>query len=60
MQILDSEQDSTQHIRMDDPIKLSSDSPDRKGIEQSIDDDIIQDDAEPNILEQSQVMKKIK
>lgn len=53
MQILDSESD--QHHRMDEQTKVNSDSPEGKCIEQSTDDDIINDDAEPNILEQSQV-----
>lgn len=51
MQILDGEQDH----RMDEQAKVASDSSDGKCIEQTTDDDIIHDDAEPNILEQSQV-----
>lgn len=51
MQILDSEQD--QHLRMDDQTK--QESSEGKCHEQTNDDDIIHDDAEPNILEQSQV-----
>lgn len=53
MQILDSEQDAPQHLRMDEPTKVGSDSSDGK--EQTIDEDIIHDDAETNLLEQSQV-----
>lgn len=54
MQILDSEPD--QHLRMDEQAKVASDSSESKCIEQTTDDDNIHDDAEPNILEQSQVL----
>lgn len=57
MQILDSEQD--QHLRMDEQAKQASDSLEGKCHEQTNDDDIINDDAEPNILEQSQVSLNI-
>lgn len=53
MQISDSEQEGAQHIRMDEQTKAPS--PEEKCIEQSIDEDIIPDETETNILEQSQV-----
>lgn len=55
MQILESEQENAQHIRMDEQTKVGSECSDGKGLEQAIDDDIIHDDADTNILEQSQV-----
>lgn len=57
MQILDSEPD--QHLRMDEQAKVASDSSESKCIEQTTDDDNIHDDAEPNMLEQSQVLYPI-
>lgn len=53
MQILDTDEDN---IRMDEQTKVASDSSDGKCIEQNTEEDIIQDDAEPNILDQSQVI----
>lgn len=53
MQILESEQDGGQHLRMVELNKVGSDSSDGK--EPNIDEELIHDDAESNILEQSQV-----
>lgn len=55
MHILDNEEEGAQHIRMDELTKAPS--PEAKCIEQSIDEDIIPDENETNILEQSQVHK---
>lgn len=54
MQILESEHDDAQqHLRLDEPSKIDSDSSDEKGL--AIDEDIINDDADTNIIEQTQV-----
>lgn len=55
MQILESEHDDVQqqHLRLDEPSKIDSDSSDEKGL--AIDEDIINDDADTNIIEQTQV-----
>lgn len=54
MQLLESEhEDVQQHLRLDEPSKIDSDSSDEKGL--AIDEDIINDDAETNIIEQTQV-----
>lgn len=55
MQILDNEQDGAQHIRMNEESKVASGSPEGKCIEQTIDEDIIPDESDTNLLEQSQV-----
>lgn len=52
---MDNEQEHVQHIRLDDQVKIASNSLDEKRLEQTTDEDIIQDDTEPIILEQSQV-----
>lgn len=54
MQLLESEhEDAQQHLRLDEPSKIDSDSSEEKGL--AIDEDIINDDAETNIIEQTQV-----
>lgn len=54
MHILESEHDDVQqHLRLDEPSKIDSDSSDEKGL--AIDEDIINDDADTNIIEQTQV-----
>lgn len=56
MQLLESEhEDAQQHLRLDEPSKIDSDSSDEKGL--AIDEDVINDDAETNIIEQTQVGK---
>lgn len=54
MHILESEhEDVQQHLRLDEPSKIDSDSSDEKGL--AIDEDAINDDAECNMIEQTQV-----
>lgn len=57
MLLLDNEHDEAQqHLQMDEPSKMDSDSSEEKGL--AIDEDIINDDAETNIIEQSQVKER--
>lgn len=55
MQLLENEHEDAQqhHLRLDEPSKIDSDSSDEKGL--AIDEDIINDDAETSIMEQTQV-----
>lgn len=53
MPILENDQDGSQHVGMNDATKVGSESSDGK--EQTIDEDIVHDDSEAHILEQSQV-----
>lgn len=54
MQILENEQGDVQpHLRLDEPSKIDSDSSEGKGL--AIDEDIINDDADSQIIEQTQV-----
>lgn len=54
MPILENDQDGGQHLGMNDATKVGSESSDGK--EQTIDEDIVHDDSEAHILEQSQVI----
>lgn len=55
--LLDNEHDT--RTRMDEQTKVAGDSSDGKGMEHATDDDIMHDDAEANILEQSQVSGRV-
>lgn len=57
MQILENEQDNSQPIGMDEQANIAREPSEGKATQPVIDDDIIHDDVDTNMLEQSQVNK---
>lgn len=55
IQILDNEHEGSHHIGMDEQSNLVREPSEGKSTQPTIDDDIIQDDAETNMLDQQQV-----
>lgn len=55
IQILDNEHEASHHIGMDEQSNIVREPSEGKSTQPTIDDDIIQDDAETNMLDQQQV-----
>lgn len=55
--ILDNDQEGSQHAEMDEQTNLTREPSEGKPTQTTIDDDIIQDEAEKSMLDQQQVNK---